>query len=101
MKTRIIGYFEVEDRIREVILELDRKQIDEKFVLEKAVELSLVLGLCLSQMEAVNATCYSDKDKHQNILKIAKESITYKSNNCTIEEVTTQVRKAYMAFGIQ
>lgn len=101
MKTRIISFFEVEDRIREVVLELDRKPINEQFVLEKAAELSLVLGLCLSQMEAVNATYYPDKSKHQNILKIAKESITYKSNNCTIEEVTSQVRNAFKAFEIQ
>ncbi len=101
MKTRKIGFFEVEDRIRQVVIELERWPMDEKLVLEKAGELSFVLRLCISQMKAVGAARYPGKSKHLTILQDASEAMTYKMNTCTIEEVKVQVNKAYLAFGVQ
>jgi hypothetical protein len=100
MKARIIGFLEVKDKFREVITDLDRRPIDEELVIRKAGELLFLLGVCLSQMKASNAASYPDKDKHLSILQSASDAITYKINTCTIEEVTTQVNKAYIAFGV-
>lgn len=52
MKSRIIAFSEVEERIRDAVVELERRPMDEKLVIEKAVELSFVLGVCISQMKA-------------------------------------------------
>ena len=101
MKIRVISFFEVEDKIKEVILELDRRPMDEGLVLTKAGELRFLLGVCLSQMSAVNSADYPEKSKHKKILQSASEDITYKLNSCTIEEATVQVKNAYMAFGEQ
>ena len=101
MKSRKIGFFEVEDRIRKVVIELERWPMDEKLALEKAGELPFVLGLCISQMKAGDSAHYPGKSKHLTILQNAAEAITYKMNTCTIEEVKVQVNKAYMAFGVQ
>ena len=101
MKTRIISFIEVEDRMKEVILELDRNLIDEELVLTKSSELSLILRLCISQLKAVDSAYYPEKSKHQKILQNASEAITYKINTCTIEEAKVQVNNAYMAFGVQ
>ena len=51
-------------------------------------------------MKASNAASYPEKDKHLSILQSAADAITYKINTCTIKEATTQVNKAYMAFGV-
>jgi hypothetical protein len=101
MKARIISFGEVEDRIREIVLELERRPIGEKAVLQKASELSFILGLCISQMKAIDASSYPEKNNHLKILQTASEAITYKINTCTIEEVEVQVIKAYKAFGAQ
>ena len=101
MKARIIGFCEIENRIREVVVELERRPMDEKLVLEKAGELSFLLSLCIGQMKAADAAQYPEKNKHLNILQNASEAITYKMNTCTIEEAKAQVSKAYKAFGVQ
>ncbi len=100
MKARLISFLEVKDKIREVVKELDRRPMDEKLVLKMAGELLFLLGICLSQMKAVDAASYPEKDKHLSILQSASEALTYKINTCTIEEATIQVNKAYMAFGV-
>jgi len=101
MKARIISFGEVEDRIREIVLELERRPIDEKLVLQRAAELSVILGLCISQMKAIDASSYPEKNNHLKILQAASEAITYKINTCTIEEAEVQVNKAYRVFGAQ
>ena len=100
MKARIIGFLEVKDKFKEVITDLDRRPMDEDLVVKKAGELLFLLGVCLSQMKASNAASYPENDKHLSILQSASDAITYKINACTIEEATTQVNKAYMAFGV-
>ena len=100
MKARIIRFSEVKDKIREVVTELDRRPLNEELVLKMAGELLFLLGVCLSQMKAVDAASYPKKNKHLSILQSASEAITYKINTCTIEEATVQVNKAYMAFGV-
>ena len=99
MKARVIGFLEVKEKFREVISDLDRRPMNEELVVRKAGELLFLLGVCLSQMKASNAASYPEKDKHLSILQSASDAITYKINTCTIEEATTQVNRAYMAFG--
>lgn len=101
MKARKVGFLEIKNSFREVVVEIERRPIDEKLVLEKAGELSFLLNLCISQMKAADAAQYPGKNKHLNILQSASEAITYKMNTCTIEEAKHQVRKAYKAFGVQ
>ena len=100
MTTRIIDFFEVKDKFKEVITDLDRRPVNEELVEKKAVERLFLLRVCLSQMNASNAASYPEKEKHLSILKSASNSTTYKINSCTTEEATTQVNKAYMAFGV-
>jgi hypothetical protein len=66
---------------------------------KKSGELLFLFEVFLSQMKASNAALYPEKDKQQSILQSASDAITHKINSCTTEEVTTQVNKAYMAFG--
>jgi len=101
MKIRIIDFYEVEDRFRDVVIELARRPMDEKLVLEKAGQLSMLLRLCISQMKATNAAYYPGKIEHLKILQTASENMTYKINTCTIEEADSQINKAYKAFGVQ
>lgn len=101
MKTRIISFFEIESRVGDLVVELDRSPMDEKLVLKKAAALPIMLRLCISQMKAGDSASYPEKSKHLNILNTASESISYKTNTCTLEEVIVQVNKAYMAFGAQ
>ena len=100
MKARIISFLEVKDKIREVVTELDRRPLNEELVLKLAGQLLFILRFCLSQMKAVDAASYPEKDRHLSILQSASEAITYKISTCTIEEATIQVNKAYMAFGV-
>jgi hypothetical protein len=101
MKIRIISFFEVESRVRDLVEELDRSPVDEKLVLEKAAALLILHRLCIGQMKAGNSASYPEKSNHLNILNIASKSITYKINTCTTEEVMIQVNNAYTAFGAQ
>ena len=101
MKTRIISFFEVENRVRDLVVELDRSPMDEQLVLEKAAALPIVLRLCIGQMKAIDSASYPEKSKHLNILNTASKSIAYKMNTCTTDEVRVQVTNAYMAFGAQ
>jgi len=100
LKGRLIGFWEVKDKFKEVTIDLDRRPMDEELVVKKAGELLFLLGVCLNQMKASNAASYPEKDKHLSILQSASEAITYKINTCTIEEVTNQVNQAYMAFEV-
>jgi hypothetical protein len=100
MAARIIDFFEVKDKFEEVIADLDHRPVNEELVVKKAGELLFLLKVCLSQMSASNAPPYPEKDKHLSILQSASDAITYKINSCTTEEATTQVNKAYMAFGV-
>ena len=101
MKSRVITFSEVEERIRDAVVELERRPMVEKLVIEKAVELLFALGVCIRQMMAGDSAHYPGKSEHLVILKNAAEAITYKLNACTIEEAKVQVNKAYMAFGVQ
>ena len=40
MKARIIGFLEVKDKFKEVIMDLDRRPMDEELVVKKAGELA-------------------------------------------------------------
>jgi len=101
MKIRIIDFYEVEDKFREVVIELARRPMDEKLILKKASQLSMLLRLCISQMKAADAAHYPGKSEHLEILHTASETMTYKINTCTIEEADSQINKAYKAFGVQ
>lgn len=101
MKTRIIDFYEVEGRFREVVIELTRRPMDKELILEKAAQLPILLRLCISQMKATDAAHYPEKSEHLEVLKTASENITYKMNTCTIEQVDSQINKAYKAFGLQ
>ena len=99
MKARIISFFEVKEKIREVVIELDRRPMNEELVLKMTGELLFLVGICLNQMKAVDSASYPEKDEHLSILQSASETLRYKMNNCTIEEATIQINKAYLAFG--
>jgi hypothetical protein len=94
MKARLISFYEIKEKIREVVKELDRRPLNEDG------DLLFLLGICLSQMKAADAATYPEKDEHLSILQSASEALTYKINACTIEEATIQVNKAYKAFGV-
>ena len=100
MKTRIISFSEVENRVRNLVAEFHRRPLGEKLVLKKGAALPVILRLCISQMKAGDSVSYPEKSKHLKILNTASESITYKTNTCTAEEVRIQVNNAYMAFGV-
>ena len=100
MAARIIDFFEVKDKFKKVITDLDRRPVNEELVVKEAGELLFLLKVCLSQMNASNSASYPEKDKHLSILQSASDAITYKINSCTTEEAATQVNKAYMAFGV-
>lgn len=101
MKTRIISFSEVENIVRDLVAESHHRPLDEKLILEKGAVLPVVLRLCISQMKASDSASYPEKSQHLKILNAASESITYKTNTCTAEEVRIQVNNAYMAFGVQ
>ena len=66
MKARKVGFLEIENRFRELVIEIERRPMDEKLVLEKAGELSFLLNLCIGQMKAADAAQYPEKNKHLN-----------------------------------
>ncbi len=100
MKTRIVSFSEIENRVKDLVAESHRSPLVEKSVLEKGAALRFALRLCISQMKAGDSASYPEKSKHLKILNAASESITYKTNTCTVEEVRIQVNSAYMAFGV-
>lgn len=100
MKTRIISFSEIENRVKDLVAESHRSPLDEKSVLEKGAALPFVLRLCISQMKAGDSASYPGKSKHLKILNAASECITYKTNTCTAEEIRIQVNNACMAFGV-
>ncbi len=99
MKTRIIDFFEVESRIRDLVVEIHRSPMDDKLVIEKGAAFPVILRLCISQLTAGNSASYPEKSKHLNILNTASEFIKYKTNTCTTEEIRIQVTNANVAFG--
>ena len=101
MKTRLISFSEVENIVRDLVAESHRRPLDEKLILEKGAALPFVLRLCISQMKAGDSASYPEKSQHLKTLNAAAESITYKTNTCTAEEVKIQVNNAYMAFRVQ
>ena len=101
MKGRVISFYEIEERMRNLTLELENNPIDEDSILEKGEVLPFMLRLCISQIQAANSKNYPDKNRHYEILQRASESITYKMNDCTICEIQSQVNEAFRAFGVQ
>ncbi len=101
MKARVLSYSEIEEAFRELLAELERRPLDEEFIVEKGGLLLFALGVCISQMKAPNSTPYQEKGKHLATLEKASAAITYKVNTCTVEEIATQASAAYRAFGIQ
>ena len=86
MKARIISFLEVKDKIREVVTELDRRPLNEELVLKLAGQLLFILRFCLSQMKAVDAASYPEKDRHLSILQSASEAITYKIGSIRVSQ---------------
>ena len=101
MQTRVISFFEIEERMKDLILELESTPLDKESVLEKGQSLPFLLHLSISQMQSTNSKNYPGKEKHYEILKRASESITYKMNDCTITQIQRQINEAFKAFGIQ
>ena len=101
MKARVLSHSEIEERFRDILTELARPQLDEKSIVEKGGELLFLLGVCISQMEAPDGTCYPDKSRHLAVLKEASAAMTYKINTGAVDEVASQVPTAYQAFGVQ
>ena len=101
MKTRIISYSEIEERFREIISALERDPSNEEFIIEKGVQLVLVLNLCVSQMKAADSRSYPEKRVHLTKLEEAQAAITYKINTCTVDEISRQLTGVYRAFGVQ
>lgn len=101
MKTRIIGYLEIEERFREIVAVLDVYPLDEEFIREKGALLAFALDLCVSQMNAPNSGTYPEKSAHLAKLKKAQEVVTYKVNTCTVDEISSQVTTAYRALAVQ
>jgi len=101
VKARIISYFEITERFREILTELERQPLNEEWILDKGAQLAFALDICVGQMKASQSTFYPEKRAHLAILEEAKDEITYKINTCTVEEISKQVTAAYKAFGIQ
>ncbi len=101
VKARIISYFEITERFREILTELERQPLNEEWILDKGAQLAFALDLCVGQMKSVRSTFYPEKRAHLAILEEAKGKITYKINTCTVEEISEQVTAAYKAFEIQ
>ena len=100
MKARVISYEEIEDRFRDILVELEHRTLDDELLVEQGVGLKLLLGVSVSQMKALNSRPYPEKVEHLATLEKALAAITYKLNTCTVEEVTVQIPIAYKAFGV-
>ena len=101
VKARIISYFEIVERFREILTELERQPLNEELILEKGAQLVFALGVCVAQMKSTRSTVYAEQRAQLTILEVAKGEITYKINTCTVDEISKQVTLAYKAFGIQ
>jgi hypothetical protein len=101
LKARIVSYSEIEERFKEILIELERCPLDEEFILNKGAQLIFALNVCIRQMKSANSTYYPEKSEHMAALENASTSITYKINTCTVEEISTQATAAYKAFGVQ
>ena len=47
VKARVLSYYEIEERFRKTLTELDRHPLDEESVVEKGGELLFLLGVCI------------------------------------------------------
>ena len=100
MKSRVISFFEVEERVRDLVVELENKPVDADSIIEKGKVLPFMINLCISQMQAINSNSYPDKDKHHDMLQQASKVIKYKMNTCTYHEIKDQVNTAHRIFGV-
>lgn len=101
MKTRVLSYQEIEEKFQDILMELSRESRDDELLIAKGGELIVLLGLCVSQMKALNSRPYAAKREHLAVLETALAAITYKFNTCTVDEIAAQVPAAYKAFGGQ
>jgi hypothetical protein len=101
VKARIIGYAEIEQRFKEILMALEQDPLDEKYVLDTGAQLVFALEICVSQMKAADSMFYPDKKVHLENLERARRAISYKINSCTVEEISQQVTSAYKVLGSQ
>jgi hypothetical protein len=101
VKARLVGYFEIEDRFKEILTALEQNPLNEQYILDKGAQLVFALNICVGQMKSADSEYYLEKSVHLAIMEQAKRAITYKINTCTIEEISRQVTNAYKAFGVQ
>ena len=101
MKARVVSYSEIEERFKEILIELDRCPLDEELILSKGAQLVFALNVCIGQMKSASSPYYPEKSEHMAALEKASASITYKINKCTVEEISAQAIAAYKAFGVQ
>jgi hypothetical protein len=64
VKARVLTYYEIEERFKEILTELDLRPLGEESVVEKGGELLFLFGVCISQMKAPNSTSYPEKSNH-------------------------------------
>ena len=100
MKARLISYSEVEERFRDLLVELATEPQDKHAIQEKGTEAAFLLGVCLSQLRAPSSRYYPGKDEHLERLERADEAIRYKLITCTVEEIASQVPVACKALGV-
>ena len=100
MKTRVISYFEIEQKFEDILSELDQHPLNDESIIDKGSILVFALGLCVSQMKAPDSKPYPEKSVHLAKLEKAKSLISYKMCTCTVEEVSEQVTSAYSAFNL-
>jgi len=99
MKARVLNFLEIEERFRTILMELERRPLDEALIIDMGSQLLFSLHVCISQMKAPDSKSYPEKSRHLEILEKASSDIRYKINTCTVEEIATQVNSAYRAFG--
>jgi len=100
MKARVISFSEIEERFKTLIVKFEDESLDEDYIINEGNVLLFAIGVCVSQMKAVDSKKYSDKTKHLKILEEALSVIKFKLNTGTKNEVVDQISKAYKSFGI-
>ena len=101
MKMKVLSFFEIEERFKSILMELEDKSLDEDYIVQQGNMLLFATGVCVSQMKALNSESYPDKRKHVQILEEALSAITFKLNTSTIDEIVEQINVAYRSFGDQ
>ena len=100
MKARIISYSEIEQKFEDILSELDQHPLNDETIIDKGSILVFALGLCVSQMKALDSKPYPGKSVHLANLENAKSLISYEMYTCTVEEVSQQVTSAYTSFNL-